>query len=62
MSNDYSTLGGTTAPAGGNAAALRVFPAEKPTFKDLRQWLEHGEMALNQSIYDPALHGETPTH
>ena len=62
MSNDYSTLSGATAPANGNSVALRIFPAEKPTFKDLRQWLEHGEMVLNQTIYGPALRGETPTH
>ena len=62
MSNDYSTLSGATAPAIGNSVALRIFPAEKPTFKDLRQWLEHGEMVLNQTIYGPALRGETPTH
>ena len=62
MSNEYPMGNTNWASANGNAAAIRIFPKEKPTFKELRQWLEDCETTLNQTVYGPAIRGEEPPH
>ena len=46
----------------GASATIPVFPGEQPTYKDVRQWVERTETVLNQTIFGPALRGDTPPH
>ena len=55
--------GGTYAgTVNGASASIPVFPGEQPTYKDVRQWVEKTETILSQTVFGPALRGDTPPH
>ena len=62
MSAEHHNGAHNAATLHGDSGALPFFPGEKPSYKDLHQWLQKSETVLEQTIFGPALRGVTPPH